>query len=128
MGKFNLRHFITYFYAIILCAFFVLQIISCSNVEVEPNVLPALQEEGIDLTNPKLKTKDEAIGGQNEPHIQNEFFLKEQYEKDCHESVWFFCPPSIFSDEIWEFELITDICVDPPKIIYMGDCEKKFPK
>ena len=126
MRKFSLRHFITYFYALILCAFFVLQIMSCSNVEVEPNILPTLQEEGIDLTNPKLKTKNEAFGGQNEPHIQNEFFLKEQYEKDCHESVWFFCPPSIFSDEIWEFELVTDICVDPPKIIYMGDCEKKF--
>jgi hypothetical protein len=103
-----------------------LQIISCSDVEVEPNVLPTLEEEGIDLTDPKLKSKDETVGGQNEPNIQNQFFLKDQYEKDCYESAWFFCPPSIFSDELWEFELVTDFCLDPPEIVYMSECVKKF--
>jgi len=125
MRDFDIEHFIIYFSSIILYTFFVLQIISCSDVEVEPNVLPTL-EEGIDLENPKLKSKDETVGGQNEPQIQNQFFLKDQYEKDCYESVWFFCPPSIFSDEIWEFELITDFCLDPPELVYMGECEKKF--
>ena len=66
--------------------------------------MPDAEEEKIDLTNPKLKSKDESVGGQQEPQIQNQFFLKEQYEKDCYLSEWFFCPPSIFSDEIWEFE------------------------
>jgi len=126
MGNFDVKDFIIYFSAIILYTLFVLQIISCSDVEVEPNVLPTLEEEGIDLTDPKLKSKDETVGGKNEPNIQNQFFLKNQYEKDCYESVWFFCPPSIFSDEIWEFELITDLCLDPPEIVYMGECEKKF--
>ena len=88
--------------------------------------MPDIEEEKIDLTNPKLQSKDETVGGQQEPQIQNEFFLKEQYEKDCHVSEWFFCPPSIFSDEIWEFELTTDICIDPPQIVYMGECQLKF--
>ena len=103
----------TAIFFLVMCFIVMINCMSCSDVGVEPNVLPTLEsEEKIDLTDPKLKSKDETIGGSAEPQLQNAFFLKEQYEKNCHESVWFFCPPSIFSDEIWEFELITDICVE----------------
>ena len=52
--------------------------------------MPDIEEEKIDLTNPKLKSKNETVGGQQEPQLQNQFFLKEQYEKDCYLSEWFF--------------------------------------
>ena len=121
------KDILTAVFFLVVCFIVMINFMSCSDVEVEPNVLPVTEEEEeIDLTNPKLKSKDETVGGSAEPQIQNQFFLKEQYEKECHLSEWFFCPPSIFSDEIWEFELVTDICVDPPQIIYMGECQLKF--
>lgn len=73
-----------------------------------------------------LKEENGTVKNNDKSNLQNIFELEKQYEKDCHISDWFFCPPSIFSDELWEFELITDICVDPPQIIYMSECQLKF--
>ena len=38
--------------------------------------MPDVEEQKIDLTNPKLKSKDESVGGQQEPQIQKSILSK----------------------------------------------------
>jgi hypothetical protein len=104
-------------------------IMGCSEMFEGNPFPPPLDEPDVvvpDLTADTLKYKNNTVGEGDKPTMNNIFQLENQYKKDCHVSEWFFCPPSIFSDEIWEFELIHDICVDPPQIVYMGECEIKF--
>ncbi len=89
----------------------------------------ALEEPDVvkpDLTADFLKEKNNTVGDNDKSNMDGIFNLEQQYKQDCHVSEWFFCPPSIFSDEIWEFQLVTDICVDPPEIVSMGECVVKF--
>ena len=103
-------------------------IVGCSDMVGNNNPFLAPLEENPkpNLDSEALKKKDNSIGEQDKPKIDNIFQLQQQYKKDCHVSEWFFCSPSIFSVELWEFELITDICVDPPQMVYMGECTLKF--
>jgi hypothetical protein len=93
---------------------------SCSNIDEGRGFVGVADREIAEIDLPPLLPEDP------DTPLTNDYLLKKTYKIDCYESEWFFCPPSIFSDEIWEFELITDICKDPPEIVYMGECIKKF--
>ena len=113
-----------YFTTIIPLIF--LSIISCSEID---GPLPFFEPKSTGETEPIdeiLKSQTEPFQEENKSVIENIFMLKQEYELDCHVTEWFFCPPSLFTDEIWEFKLVTDFCADPPEIVFMGDCIKKF--
>jgi hypothetical protein len=123
------KDILTATFFLVIAIYLAVNLMSCSDMYGNspfPEFTEVVEEDSIDLTDPDLQSKDSSVIGQNQPEINNHFLLKEQYELNCHISEWFFCPPSIFSEAIWEFQLITDMCVDPPQIVYMGECQKKF--
>lgn len=119
---------ITFFLLAVI--FLALNLVSCSDLYENPIPWPGdlevEQEPEYDLDNDIVTNQDKSPGSLEKDNITSLFEIQNQYKKDCHVSEWFFCPPSIFSDEIWEFELVHDICVNPPEIIYMGECQQKF--
>ena len=52
--------------------------------------------------------------------------LEEQYSVDCIKEEWYFCPPSLFLEEIWQFKIITNICKNPEEVLEVGECIQKF--
>jgi|GEM_PF-1494690 len=52
--------------------------------------------------------------------------LQEQYGIDCIEEKWYFCPPSLYLEEIWQFKIITNICKYPEEVLEVGECIQKF--
>lgn len=122
------KDLITAAFFLVISIYLAISLMSCSDMYGDNPFpqMPDVEETVIDLTDPKHQSEDNSATKQGEPKLNNDFLLKNEYKKDCHVSEWFFCPPSIFSDEIWEFELIHDVCVDPPKMIYMGECVVKF--
>jgi len=52
-----------------------------------------------------------------------EDIIEEDVKNDCLIEEWFFCPPL---DAIWQVPVIKDICVDPPVIVEIGECQEKF--
>lgn len=51
------------------------------------------------------------------------FLAKNSYEKRCYQREYYFCPPL---DEIWQMEVIKDICKDPEEIISISECFEVF--
>jgi len=49
--------------------------------------------------------------------------IVDKIPEDCLVEEWFFCPPL---DAIWQVPVIKNICVDPPEIIEIGECQEKF--
>jgi hypothetical protein len=104
-------------------------IMSCSDMFPDnpwPGDLPETQGPSYDLTNDVVKDPQNSPGNLEKPNITSIFELQKQYQLDCYEEEWYFCPPSLFLDEIWHFKLVTDICKDPPVIVEKSDCEQKF--
>jgi len=74
-------------------------------VSVEEDAIPDIKiEEDIDITEPD-DIKEETLSD------------------ECRSEEWYFCPPL---DAIWQVKITKNICVDPPIIIKMGECEQKF--
>ena len=48
---------------------------------------------------------------------------KDKYEEECYKREYYFCPPL---DEIWQMEIIKDVCKDPVEIISISDCFEVF--
>ena len=48
---------------------------------------------------------------------------EETIPDDCLIEDWFFCPPL---DAIWQVPVTKNICVDPPEIVEIGECQEKF--
>ena len=46
-----------------------------------------------------------------------------EYMKQCYKEEWYFCPPL---DAVWQFNMVVDICKDPPQVISVGECTEKF--
>ena len=123
------KHIITAIFFSAISIYLAINLMSCSDIHENkpfPEFLETTEKDKVDLADPKYQSEDESVRGQQKSQHETEFFLKQQYELECHISEWFFCPPSLFSSELWEFQLITDICVDPPQIAFMGECQLKF--
>ena len=111
--------------------FFLTVIIGCSdifeNAPPFPDYLLDIQEDPkYDFENEIIKDPNNSPGELQKNNISSLFELQQQYQQNCYKTEYFFCPPSLFLDEIWEFQLITDICKDPEEVIYKGPCEQKF--
>ena len=110
--------------------FFLTAIIGCSDLFENPIPFPGYldtqEEPQYDLTNDAVTNQKNSPGESQKGNISSLFEIEQQYKKDCHKIEYFFCPPSLFLDEIWEFQLITDTCKDPEEIVYKGPCEQKF--
>ena len=68
------KSLITAIFFIVFCIFIMLNLASCSDMYGSnpfPD-MPDIEERKIDLTNPKLQSKDETVGGQQEPQLQNQ--------------------------------------------------------
>jgi len=48
---------------------------------------------------------------------------EDTYALDCYRTQYWFCPPL---DAIWQMPVIVDICIDPPQVIEVGECEEYF--
>ena len=122
--------FIKSLFLFILAALFIaITLVGCSDVFENPYPWPGdleIEEPQIDLENHIVTDQDQSPGELEKENIGNIFDLEFQYKQDCHKTEYFFCPPSLFLDEIWEFKLITDTCKDPEVIVYKGPCEQKF--
>ena len=121
------KTFFTALFFLMICLIVMFNFMSCSEEGIQGGYTFE-QQFNIDSEpiHEAFKSKINPIKEDQKSTIENIFNLEQQYKLDCHVSEWFFCPPSLFTDEIWEFELITDYCADPPQIVYMGDCIKKF--
>ncbi len=51
------------------------------------------------------------------------YFAKNNYEKRCYKFEFYFCPPL---DEVWQMQVTTDVCKDPPEIISISECFEIF--
>ncbi len=109
--------------------FFALNLVSCSDLFENPVPFPGhleIEEPQYDLDNDVVTNQDKSPGALEKENVNNLFELQQQYQQDCYNTEYFFCPPSLFLDEIWQFELVTDTCKDPEEIVYKGPCEQKF--
>ena len=109
--------------------FFLTAIIGCSDLFENPIPFPGhldVQEQKYDLDNDVVTNQDMSPKELEKGNTNTLFELEKQYQQDCYKTEYFFCPPSLFLDEIWEFQLITDTCKDPEEIVYKGPCEQKF--
>ena len=50
-------------------------------------------------------------------------FAKNSYERRCYQKEFYFCPPL---DEVWQMEVVTDICKDPEEIVSISECFQVF--
>ncbi len=109
--------------------FFLTAIIGCSDLFENPIPFPGhldIQEEPkYDLDNDVVTNQDMSPKELERGNINTLFELEKQYQQDCYKTEYFFCPPSLFLDEIWEFQLITDTCKDPEEIVYKGTLRAK---
>jgi len=48
---------------------------------------------------------------------------KNNYERECYQREYYFCPPL---DEVWQMEVVTDVCKDPNEIISISECFQVF--
>ena len=115
---------------IIAIIFFALNLVSCSDLFENPVPFPGHLdfdvEQKYDLESEVVKDPNNSPGELEKNNITTLFELQKQYQLDCYKTEYFFCPPSLFLDEIWQFELVTDTCKDPEEIVYKGPCEQKF--
>ena len=44
----------------------------------------------------------------------------EEYQKECIREEWYFCD----LNAMWRMKVTKDICVDPPKVLSVGECEE----
>jgi hypothetical protein len=123
------KDFITAIFFIIMAILIMANLMGCSDMFESPVPWPGdleVEEPKYDLDNNVVKDQDQSPSALQKDNITSLFELQNQYQQDCYKTEYFFCPPSLFLDEIWEFQLITDICKDPEEIIYKGPCEQKF--
>ena len=123
------RDFITAIFFIIMAILIMANLMGCSDIFENPVPWPGdleVEEPKYDLDNNVVKDQDQSPGALQKDNIKSIFDLEFQYKQDCYKTEYFFCPPSLFLDEIWQFELVTDICKDPEEIVYKGPCEQKF--
>lgn len=55
-----------------------------------------------------------------EPIIIPNLKTPEEYQKDCIREEWYFCD----LNANWRMKITKDICLDPPKILDVGECEE----
>ena len=48
---------------------------------------------------------------------------EDTYEEDCYRTQYWFCPPH---NAVWQKPVVVDICVDPPRVISVGECVELF--
>ena len=106
-------------------------LMGCSDMFENPYPWPGdleIEEEEpkYDLDNDVVTNQNLSPGEIEKDNINILFQLEKQYQQDCYKTEYFFCPPSLFLNEIWEFQLVTDTCKDPEEIVYKGPCEQKF--
>ena len=70
--------------------------------------------------NPVVKNPENSPGEIAKDNIFTIFEIEQQYKQDCYKYEYYFCPPSLYLEEIWQFQMITDTCKDPEEIIYKG--------
>lgn len=64
-------------------------------------------------------------------HVLNKIISPEQiavlaknnYERKCYQREYYFCPPL---DEVWQMEVVKDICKDPNEIVSISECFQVF--
>ena len=123
------KDFITAIFFIIMAIIIMVNFMGCSDMFESPVPWPGdleVEDPKYDLDNNTVKEQDQSPGALQKDNITSLFELQKQYQQNCYKTEYFFCPPSLFLDEIWEFQLITDICKDPEQIVYKGPCEQKF--
>ncbi len=121
------RNIITAIFFIIFGILMIINLVSCSDMFENPYPWPGdleIEEEPkYDLDNDVVTNQDKSPGSLEKDNISSLFEIQKQYQQDCYKTEYFFCPPSLFLNEIWEFQLITDTCKDPEEIVYKGPCE-----
>jgi hypothetical protein len=124
------RNIITAIFFIVLSVFAALNIMSCSDLYDNPVPWPGdlevEQEPEYDLDNSAAKDPENSPGNIEKSNYTNLFNLQKQYQVDCYKHEWYFCPPALYLDEIWQFQLVIDTCKDPEEIVYKGECEQLF--
>ena len=97
---------------------FLAAVIGCSDWLPEnpypfPGHLDIQEEPKYDLDNDVVTNQDMSPKELEKDNINTLFELEKQYQQDCYKTEYFFCPPSLFLNEVWEFQLITDTCKNP---------------
>ena len=82
-----------------------------------PGYLDIEQKPEYDLENDIVTNQDNSPGELEKSNYTNLFNLQKQYQIDCYKHEWYFCPPALYLDEIWQFQLIIDTCKDPEEIV-----------
>ena len=77
------------------------------------------QNERAELT---FDTKSHIFNKSLSPEMIH-YFAKNNYEKRCYKFEFYFCPPL---DEVWQMQVTTDVCKDPPEIISISECFEIF--
>jgi len=123
------RDIITAIFFVIIAILIMTNLMGCSDIFENPVPWPGdleVEEPKYDLDNDVVKDQDRSPSELEKENINTLFQLEKQYQEDCYKIEYFFCPPSLFLNEIWEFQLITDTCKDPEEVVYKGPCEQKF--
>jgi len=124
------KHFITAIFFIIMAIIVMVNFMGCSDIYENPYPWPGhleIEEEPkYDLDNDIVTNQEYSPRELEKDNINTLFQLEKQYQQDCYKIEYFFCPPSLFLNEIWEFQLITDTCKNPEEVVYKGPCEQKF--
>ena len=123
------RDLITAIFFIIMAILIMANLMGCSDMFENPVPWPGdleVEEPKYDLDNNVVKDQDQSPGALQKDNITSLFEIEQQYKKDCYKYEYYFCPPSLYLEEIWQFEMITDTCKDPEEIIYKGPCEQLF--
>ena len=124
------RNIITAIFFVIFGILMMINLISCSDMFENPYPWPGdlevEEEPKYDLVNDAVTNQENSPGALQKENINSLFEIQKQYQQDCYKTEYFFCPPSLFLNEIWEFQLITDTCKDPEEVVYKGPCEQKF--
>ena len=123
------RNIITAIFFIIFCILMMINLVACSDMFENPYPWPGdleVKEQEPDLDNPIVKNPENSPGEIEKENIFTIFQIEQQYKQDCYKYEYYFCPPSLYLEEIWQFEMITDTCKDPEEIVYKGPCEQLF--
>ena len=124
------KNIITAIFFIVLSIFAALNLMSCSDWFPEnPYPHPGeieIPEKQYDMDNPAVQDPENSPGEMEKPNYTSIFELEQQYKEDCYKYEYYFCPPSLYLEEIWQFQMITDTCKDPEEIVYKGPCEQLF--
>ena len=108
-----------------------LSIFGCSDLFPDnpypwPGHLDVESGPSYDLDNEVVKNPENSPGEIEKENIYSIFEIEQQYKADCYKYEYYFCPPSLYLEEIWQFELVTDTCKEPEEIVYKGPCEQLF--